>query len=189
MKTRKWPMVQPDGTVTSYQTTSTQQESENEEIESEDRQVVATLKFKREGQSLVLLEEWVSDEEQKRRNKQKEEERKYVEWLDNFRATDPLYLTMKEHLKNALFSCDHHDGVGTIHESWSPDFKGTERRMCRRIMNKRPVIFDLEWGVDTAPIKLIIYKNGQQTENKWFEHSVNGMNKTFEYAKALLAGL
>jgi hypothetical protein len=50
--------------------------------------------------------------------------------------------------------------------------------------------FDLEWGVDTGPVKLVIYKDGKHVEDKfWMEHSVASIEAAFAYAKGLLGGV
>lgn len=155
------------------------------------RTVVATKTYERQNQKLVLVHEWISEEEKQRRADVEERNRKYKEWLDEFRSTDPFYLTMLEELKNPVFgSAERYFSIGRTYEGWCPNFTTNEKRACKRIFYRNHFLtIDLEWGVETGPIKLAIFRQGNHKENKFFEHSVDAMKSAFAYAKELIAEL
>lgn len=200
----KWPEVLPDGTIRCFQTYQPD-DDEDEEDEgapkekrpSEERSIKT---FRREGLKLVLIEEWVSEAEQGRRKRNEEARIRYEQEVADFKASDPLYLTYIELVKDPALSPDSYEGVGVTYEGWCPDFKERERRWCRRIVGakrdaKGQVIkgewtIDLEWATKTGPIKLVIYQGGKaSSEGKFFEHSVDGMRSAFSYAKGLIGGI
>lgn len=181
----KWPEVNGD-IIKIFQTKDVDDDEDQDDVEK--RTLAATLAFKREGNVLKLIEEWVSDEEKEIRLAREEANRKYEEWLKNFRATDPLYLERNELLKDPIWSPSEYDSIGITHDRWCPDFKGDERRMCKRILERKDGKYtvDLEWAVETGPIKVIIYKDGNNFETKFFEHSITGMREAFNHAKAVI---
>lgn len=187
---RRKPIFNPDGTITCFQSEYVEDDDDEDTDDDEKRPVAATLTFRRDGLKLALVSEWVSDKEQANRQRQEEYRRQYDEWLANFKATDSLYLAMLEGLKDAAFSPEEYISIGQTHKDWCPGFEKNERRMCRRLHKVKPYTFDLEWGVDTGPVKLVIYKDGKHVEDKfWREHSVASIEAAFAYAKGLLGGV
>lgn len=183
---KREPELSADGTIRCYQTRykedddETTDEEESAKLHAPIVDVVQT--FRREGLVLKLVEEWVSDYEKGKRAKREEYQRKEEAWQKNFRATDPLYLTYAELVKNTALSPADYMSIGQTHDGWCPDFKGRERRWCRRIITHKgktgPTV-DLEWAVDTGPIKICVYRDGKHLEDKFFPHSVEGMNAAF----------
>ncbi len=174
----RWPTIEPDGAIKCYKTEYTDDEEEENQKEGP---IAATWTFKREGQKLALVEEWASEKELRDREEYEEERRKYKEWLSNFRATDPLYLAAEELMKDPMFNVQESIGVGVTYEGWCPDFKGNERRVTRRIYEKDENTVDLEWATETGPIKVLVHKNN--TQNRFFPHSIKGMQEAFAYIK------
>jgi hypothetical protein len=174
----KWPTVVPDGTIHCYQPRMTEDGDPADEI-------AAIQTFKREGLKLVLVSEWVSEDEQKRRIKHAQAMKEYNERLATFRSSDPLYLACQELLKDPSLTPDNHEGIGITYPGWCPFFEGKEQRMCHRIIQGGNYTVDLEWAMVSGPIKLVIYKDGSHFEDKFFGHSVGGMHEAFEYAKRL----
>jgi hypothetical protein len=181
------PEFNEDGTITCFQSEYTDYEEDeddqDDEKEPKKQAALATSKaFRREGLRLVLVNEWVSEKEQRKREARVEWQRKYDEWLKAFRASDPLYLAMVEGLKDPLFSTGSYDSVGSANG---------ERLWNRRIVNRKdgqPYTIDLRWGCETGPVQLTIFKDGSHVENKFFmEHSVASMESAFAYAKTLLS--
>jgi hypothetical protein len=187
----KEPEILPDGTIKTFMTRYTDDDeyddTPDDEKKVEKAPIVDVVKtYRREGLKLVLVEEWVSDYEKDRRKRNAEYEKQYQEWLANFKATDPLYLAYSELVKDSALSPADYMSMGQTYEGWCPDFKGHERRFCRRIVSHKgktgPTI-DLEWAVETGPIKLVLFKDGKTNGDKFFEHSVEGMNQAFAFAK------
>jgi len=199
-----WPRVQEDGTILTFQDSWDDDEDEDEddswdddEDEEDDenlqkeRKPAATQTFKRVGYRLVLQEEWIADAERERRAKAEKAQQEYSQWLKDFRATDPLYLKARELMQDPVLTPEKHEGIGITYQGWCPSFDKEERRICHRIVKRDSdmpgYIIDLEWGADTGPIKIIVYKDGKHTEDRFFEHSVVGMEQVFDYARALLS--
>jgi hypothetical protein len=191
------PTFNEDGTITCYQSeyVEYEEDEDDQEDEKEPRKQAALASsktFRREGLKLVLVNEWVSEKEQRTRESRDESQRKYTDWLKTFRENDPLYLAMKESIKDPPFK-DSYDGVGVTYDTWCPDFKVQEKRLCRRVLEckdgEQATTIDLEWGCETGPVKLVIYKDGKHIEDKFFmEHSEKSIRDAFSYAKSLLSG-
>jgi hypothetical protein len=202
----KWPVVLADGAVLSYQTLSTDDEDDDEVGEEEGEDLPpkpraqgeerAIITYRREGLKLLFVSEWVSDAEQETRRKREEGRIAYEQKIETFRTSDPLYLAYVDLVKDPALSPDTYESVGVTHDRWCPDFKLQEQRWCRRIVGsnsggqsppnhppKQTWTVDLEWAMATGPIKLDIYKHGSAYAEKFFEHSVVGMQEAFAYVK------
>lgn len=145
--------------------------------------------FRREGMKFVRFSEWVSDDEQKLRKKRKEDREKWDRKIENFLKEDPLYLTAKKLLENPAFHQDHFGSFGITYKGWCPDFDKKEQRFCSRIHEKISgckLSIDLEWAMDTGPVKLVIWVDGKLSEEVFFEHSVDGIRQAFEKAEKVI---
>lgn len=177
------PSIEADGTVKAYELESDDDEDDDDEKE---RVVSAIQTFKREGLKLTRIDEWVSEAEKQRRLNREEATRKWDAWVAEFKAADPLYLTYSKLVKNPVLSPEDYESYGVTHENWCPDFKTQETRWCRRIVRKKDKLtVELEWGAKTGPVKLVICRDGKHVEDKFFDHSVEGMQAAFEYAGGL----
>ena len=176
----KWPVVSGD-VVRVFQT------GRDDDYEPTD-DVVAWTDLKRVGNELHPVDRWVSDAELEIRRKRDEAIRAYDEWVKTFRSTDPLYLAMVESLKDSRFVPETYDSIGVIHDSWCPFYpKSDERRMHRRIHKDSTYTFDLEWGVDRGPVKLIIHEAGNRLPDEFFEeHSPKSIRDAFDSARRLM---
>lgn len=200
----KPPEFNADGTITCFETrnfcvplnkyendlSSEDFKSLQEETEKTWRhETVATTTLKRQENQMVVVDQWVSDAEKERRKRAEQANREYEQWLKEFREGDVLYLKMKTALKNSKhLKPDSYDSCGHTYEGWCPEFTGKEKRWCRRILEKsNGYTIDLEWGVKTGPIKLVIYSDGKKTEDKFFPHSEKGMEEALTYAESLIA--
>lgn len=186
------PELDLDGTLRCFMTRYIEDEDHEEDTDEEKAKVppapiVDVLRtYKREGLRFKLVEEWISDYEKDRQKKREEWERKDREWTANFKATDPLYLTYAELVEDPELSPEDYHGVGITYDGWGGDWKGNEKRWCRRIVShkgKTGLTIDLEWAVETGPIKLVRYRDGDSAGDKFFEHSTEGMKQAFAYAK------
>ncbi len=189
-----WPTFEPDGTIRCYQT-----ESSDDDDDEAKRGIAATRTFRREGLKLVQVSEEVTEKEQERRRKNKEASEAYEKWLADFKANDPLYVLCKKTVEeDPAFSPEDHIGIDVTHKGWCPDFDKQERRMCRRIVDQRSkegkeqgspgTTIDIEWGMETGPIKLVLYREGKHVEDKFFGHSVEAMQEALVYAKGFVTG-
>lgn len=175
----KWPILESDNIIKIFQTLS--EDEEGDEINPPEWR--STKTFKREGLKLILLNEEMSENEKKKRQDNEESWKKYRKEIEQFKDSDPLFLAHERLIKEYKLSPEDHYGIGVVHENWCPHFKIRERRFCRRIIPKGEIIIDLEWGMSTGPIKLIFYKGGKHVEDKWFDHSKDGMIQAFKAIK------
>lgn len=191
---KKEPELDDDGTMRCFMTRYIEDEDHEEDTDEEKAKVPpapivdVVRTYKRDGLKFKLVEEWVSDYEKDRRKKREEWQRKDAEWTANFKATDPLYLAYAELVKDPALSPEDYMSVGQTYDDWSKgsDWTGKEKRWCRRIITHKgktgPTV-DLEWAVETGPIKLVLYRDGKSDGHKFFEHSVEGMGAAFAAAK------
>jgi len=188
---RRKPEVLEDGSIKVFQTQYIDDDDDDDSEEEKLGPIAAYTVYRREGLKLIESETWVSEDELDRRQRNKEASERYEKWLADFRATDPLYLTMLEGLKDPAFNPEDHMGIGQTYKDWCPDFDKTERRICKRIAEKKDdkgFTISLAWGAETGPIKLVIYKDGKHLEDKFFmEHSVEAMKQAFAYAKRVIS--
>jgi hypothetical protein len=191
---KKEPELDPDGTLRCYQTRYVEDEDHEDDSDEEKAKVppepiVDVLRtYKRDGMKFKLIEEFVSDYEKDRRRRNVEAEARFQAWKENFKATDPLYLVYAEMVKDPALSPEEHMGIGQTYETWSKgsNWAGQEKRWCRRIIThkgKTGSTVDLEWAVDTGPIKLVFYRDGASAGHTFFEHSGEGMKQAFAAAK------
>ncbi len=190
------PTFETDGTIKTYQT-----DDEDDDLDDDDEdedtpkekklgEIAAIKTFRREGLTLRLLGEWVSEKEQKVRTAREEANRKYEEWIKNYRANDPLYLAMKTGVnEDKTFKPEDGISVGFTYDTWCPDLKLNEKRACRRIHQGGGATIDMEIAVDTGPVKLVLYRDGKKIEDKFFmEHTVGSVTAALAYAKAFIGG-
>lgn len=196
----KEPEILPDGTIRLFETRTFDDE---EEIEGpfehrggdpeEDRfQVVVIDTYVREGLNLVLKESWIDPKEATRRENARVAREKWDrEWAE-YKVSDPLYLLAKERVASDGFLTEADGGyvsIGRCYEGWCPYYKGEDARVCRRLIygKGKGLTLDLEWGRKEAPILLVAYRDGKDEGKYWFERSVEGMNRCFDFAKGLKA--
>jgi len=184
---KKWPTFEPNGIIKTYCTRSYDDDEDDEDVPTKPPVIRATKILQREGMKLRLLNEEVSEDEKKLRKEREEGRRQYEEKLKNFKNNDPLYLAHMNLVKDHALSPEDHISIGITHKDWCPHFKIEEQRICRRIVRSKKITIDLEWGMDSGPIKLVIYnKKGNHEEDKWFDHSVEGMSQAFKTAKEII---
>jgi hypothetical protein len=175
------PEYQEDGTLRCFNT-------ERDEPDTDDREVNAIITLRRDGHKFVKIDEWVSEAEQKRRADYEESQRKYEAEIAEFRASDPLYLAYKEHLKDPDLSPEKYEYTGVTYDGWCPTFTVQEPRIGRRVAETKRFKISIDWGRKTGPIKVLVDFDGEKLEDTFFEHSVNGMHAAFAHAKEILRG-
>lgn len=180
---RRPPEISADGTIKCFQTAPDESDDESKIPE-----IAATVTFKREGLKLVQIDEWISEAEKARRTEREAARLKYEAWEASFKAADPLYLAHLDLLNDPVWKAADYASRGITYDGWCPDFKGHETRWCRRIMNEGPCKIDLEWAVETGPVKLVSYRDGKKLDDQFFPHSVEGMQAAFAAAKEALHG-
>ncbi len=182
---RRAPVFHLDGTIACFQSEIPE---DDDDAPGTDTPVAATQIFRREGLRFLFVNELVSGDEQERRRLHREAQRRDTEWLATFRSSDPLYLAMLDGLKDKALSPEDYDGIGQTYAGWCPGFEVNERRMTRRIQKGRPFTLDLEWGAETGPVKLVVYRDGKHVANEvWADHSAASIHAAFVHARALMA--
>lgn len=203
----KEPVFNEDGTIICYQTRKffiplnkfeddiTLEEYEtvsNEEVDDDDNWVdVECVRYtlKRDGDIIKVLDKWISDDEKERIEKRRIGAEKFKKWQEEFKSSDPLYLTYKKLIQEYDLPVEDYESHGVTYKGWCETFDKEETRWCRRIVkrsNKQPYTVDLNWAVKTGPIKLSIWKDGKTNITKFFEHSAEEMEKAFKYVQNLI---
>lgn len=171
------PTFNPDGTVTCH-----------EALEDGSKEVVATQTYRRAGIQFELDREWVSEAEQIRRTEQEEGMKRYNEWLEDFRATDPLYLELQKHMEVPPFENAKYFGIGRVYNGWSPHYSADERRFAVRLYEpkSKELIIDLSWA-ENGPIKLSFWSRGFPEQKIFYsEHSEFAMAEALSFARKLV---
>ena len=176
----RWPTFEGD-LVHFYQSVRAEGDEEEPKL---DTPPAAVKTFRRDGGKLVFVEEYVSDGEQAVRAKYQAAIAEREAWRAKFRASDPLYLLYTELVKDPVFTPDSHESCGITYDGWCPTWAGDETRWCRRIQTAGRYIVDLDWAVETGPVKLTIYRDHKSAEELFFSHSVSGMHEAFVLAKS-----
>jgi hypothetical protein len=185
---QRHPTFEADGTIKTYQTEDNDDDLDDDSEEEKLGPIAAIKTFRRDGLKLLLVDEWVSDKEQNLRAAREEAERKYEEWIENYRANDPLYVAMKTGVAaDATFKPGQGISVGFTHDSWCPGHKFEEKRICRRIHQGGGTTVDIEIAEKTGPVKLELYRDGNKVEDKFFmEHTVESVTAALAYAKTFI---
>lgn len=181
---------------TQYEITEEEKQMLGSEYEKDTNwQIVIDIKYnlKRENNKMLVKDLWISEGEKARIKRREEADAKWDAWLKNFRERDPLYLEFSK-LGKTLKSASNYETHGITYKKWSPTFTKEETRWGKRIVDSKydrdtrittGYTVDLDWAVETGPIKLTIFKDGKSLEEKFYEHSIEDMQKAFAYAKEL----
>lgn len=190
----KEPTFEADGTIVWYQT-KYGEPGEDDDYESKDdegnprkQRIVSTRTFKREGLKLIETAEWVAEDEQQHRAEQAEGRRRWDEWCDTYRKTDPLYLRVRELSKEAPFKPSQYFSSGVTHDKWCPDFKVQETRVSQEILSTDDHRVEIEIAAKTGPVKLILVdRKENKSESQFFmEHTVESIDQAFAAARRYL---
>lgn len=185
----KKPVFNEDGTITCFESEYVANDDDSDERSDEEIQLAAPVgvrrTYRRDKSKLVLIEEWMSDNEKESRRKNAEAAKAWLDWLVDFKASDLLYLAYKRLVEDPALTPNSYESHGVTHDGWCPEFKEKETRWCRRIINNtNGYTVDFEWAVKTGPVKLTIFKDGKTFEDKfWMDHSVASIEAAFAYAK------
>lgn len=177
-------------TITTYQSEMIANEDEEDEEEYKAGEVRSYKNYRIEDGKLILVREWVSEKEKNNRIEGAAKEKAYREFVDNYKATDPIWLRLQELIKKEPFKPDTYSSVGFTHKDWCPTWQGNEKRFCQRLYDSRGEAwtFDIEIAHLSGPIKLCQYKEGKVLEPLFFEHSVAGLEEALSYASEKLLG-
>jgi len=144
--------------------------------------VVVRTVLRRNGNKMEVIEKWVSEDEQKRRDENEEANRKHNEFVKNFKASDGIYLTMNKYIARHFLPADYGDWWG-----WREDEKTINKYFS--LGGKR---FEMRRGLETGWITVEYYE-GKEKRKIEFECSEKGMvdalkliGKQFSLIKRLL---
>lgn len=166
-----YPKFNDDGTITFYVSRYIKEDINDPDYDDEgpEYEIVGYQTFKIEDKKLVLIDSWLSLDEKERRYQQEQARERYEQKLRDFKERDPLYLRFSELIKNPIFDLENSEWWGITHKDWCPTFSGIETRYSRKIHKNFNI--SIEWGIETAPVKLIL-------GNKpviFYNHSVEGI--------------
>lgn len=182
----KNPTINEDGTVTTW-------ESRQDEVDEGDDpppRVVASKTWKRDGDLIRLVSEWIDPEEAKLREENRIAREKWEKEWEEYKKTDPLFLRFRERAKQGEYP-SYGVGLGQCYEGWSPTFKGTDSRLCATVARGKVVegvkfTIEVQWGRKEAPILLEVYRDSKKDPDVWFERSLENLDKAFDVAESLI---
>ena len=119
--------------------------------------VIATKTYKIENGKIVFLKEELSKLEEEYRRRAKIADQKHKEWKKEFEEADPLYLAFVECCKDSFFNPEEYSWLGRTYENWCPGYQFDEKRWGKIIYKKDDIQIDIDWAVETGPIKITCY--------------------------------
>lgn len=185
------PILHEDGSVTC--TASRDVSGEDEE---EDRyEVFERTRVRRDGDKMVIVEEWVDPAELARRAEWKRRQEEWDRAWAEYKATDPVYLLFKQLTPKEIFpTSDEYVGVGQTYDGWDPKRKWSDTRISSRLAkdqvlgNGLKASVEIEWGRKEAPIRLALWAEGQGPQVLWWDRSEENMREAITAARTFLAG-
>lgn len=174
--------------ITCFDTSSWDSSAWNDE---EENTVLAYKVFKREGDKLVFVRAWMDDKEAEIRKKRMDDNAAWEAAWEEYKKTDEIYLLVNKRIDESALLLNSYVTIGQCYPSWCPDFTGLDSRICRTIGTRaladgKKISIDLEWGRKEAPIKLVLFVDGKNSDVFWFERTVDGMNKALDLAEQKL---
>lgn len=122
-------------------------------------------RLERRGAEMVVVEHWVSESEQKRRDDEARAEAEQDAWWESFRSSDPMYRRLVELVKGHHLPCDNLD--------WQPG--GHKLALWFRRLQPRASA-DLEWDIDERTLRVQLYKvGGERDQAVTFEPTLEGI--------------
>lgn len=122
-------------------------------------------RVERRGAEMVVIEHWVSETEQKRRDDEARAEAEQEAWWETFRSSDPMYQRLVELVKSHHLPCDNLD--------WQPT--GHKLALWFRRLEPR-VSADFEWDIDERTLRVQLYKvGGERDQAVTFEPTLDGV--------------
>ena len=166
------PIFNPDGTITTneYRTL----DEYDEDLDDYKKELIRTYTLKRDGLTLHLINDWVSDAEKQRKIEYAKLKAEYDATVAEFKKSDPLYLKHLELCKNVKLNPSTYCYMGYNH-----DVK--EDTYGRTILSNSTYSVELNWGFYVGEIELKITKNQKRQDTIKFPHSVEGMEQAFDY--------
>ena len=127
-------------------------------------------RLERRGNEMVVVEHWVSDSEQARRDEDARHDAELDTWWATFHKTDPMYLQLLELIRLHELPCDSLD--------WRPG----ARRIKHYFRRASPrASADLEWDLEAKTIKVQTYDPaGNLTPEHSFDESIQGIEAAIE---------
>lgn len=130
-------------------------------------------RVERRGAEMVVVEHWVSETEQKRRDDAAHADAEQAAWWKSFRSSDPLYLRLVELVKSQRLPCENLE--------WQPG--GHKLALWFRPIEPRASA-DLVWDIDQRTLRVQLYTvGGHRDRAVSFEPTLDGI----EAAVALIA--
>jgi hypothetical protein len=188
------PKIHEDGSITCYESRELDEDDypsvEAWEEAEEEYEVVASQTFRRNGMKLELIDSWVDKREADRREKNRLAREKWEKEWKEYKATDPLFLMVKEAASKPPFKRPEYAvSIGRCFDGWCPHWSGTDARICFRLLWQYEVPtwkVELQWGRNEAPINLSVSKGGKSLGDFWFERSEEQMQAALDKAASFL---
>lgn len=186
------PRFNEDGTLSCFETREIDDDSDEEAVSYE---AVAFTRFRiqKKPPRLEQCGSWIHPQEQERRAEAQAAREKWEAAWAHHKATDPVYRRMIERVDGSkLLQAREWIALGRTYSGWCDHFIGDEGRITRRLAENQTcgpnaITIDLDWGRESAPIKLQITIRSAAgesiTHTDWFERSIDGMNAAIDRAE------
>jgi len=174
---QRYPEV--DGSlVTFFETEEISEYEGDDDGEGVSYKTVASYTYKLDGGSLLWVQEWMDPEEEKRRAESRRNQEEWSRKWEEYRETDPLFLAV------CSFTKSKEVGLGWCYEGWHPTESFSDSRVTKTLFISDDVVVSIEWGRETAPIKLIIKENKEPVVF-WFSRTEmdKALSKAQEYVE------
>ncbi len=140
-----------------------------------DQQPHERTRLERRGDEMVVVEHWLSDEEQARRAEAARRSAELDAWWTTFRTSDPMYLRLVELVRSHALPGDTLEGRPGAHRIV---------QYFRRVDPKASA--DLHWDIEPATIGVQLY---DAAGNRAQEHRFAGTLEGIEAAIAVIAAV
>lgn len=155
------------------------------EEDEEGGSIVGRRSFRREGDALIQVGQWIHPQEAEIRREAQENEERWEREFEEYKKTNPLYLQVKERTgRGTLIPHTYPLSTGTTYPGWHPEEDYFEGRVCYAVHAKDGLGVRLEWGRETAPILVQVSRRGEDPTQTWFPHSEEGMKSALDLAEA-----
>lgn len=163
-----------------YESDLTQEEMESigsayQEAANWETVVDVRMTLQRQGDKMVIVSQWISEQEQQHREQTAQAERAFAAWRETYCAEDEIYLTMTRLVETYALA---DDGLIGIHPQTHQVVKYFRQREPKASA-------DLQWQAENGPISVRLYDGrGMKSQDVEFPFSVVGMREAMECIRA-----
>ena len=128
-------------------------------------------RVQRRGSEIAIVDHWVSEAEQTRRDNEARAEAEQDAWWESFRSSNPMYLRLVELVRARRLPCENLE--------WQPG----GRRITLYFRRQQPhASADLRWDTEAGTLEVRPYApHGDQEADVSFEHNLAGIENAITF--------